>query len=363
MRQKKEVSFLYPSRKTAAISVLIFSCLILTSFAQENESSSSEKDAIPSVIPNSDANVENIKKPANAVSDRQADKDLVSFTEGYVTEFVVYKNQTHNGEILAEIKTGNEKYKALEEVDEFEMDPIFNEIIEPNLRFTKGKNEAEVSHPYGYSLVGNQNTTFLKSKDPYLYNTFEGFEEFERGKRGALHLAAIIKCATNCNPLLFKGYGCYCGFMGAGTPVDGIDTCCKMHDWCYSTSDCHGLEWDLPYFVPFKWKCNGGAPYCIPGRTKRTWRNSCSHQLCECDREFAMCLHKYLPCPRSKAACKNKKRLWQNLLMGFTSGHGMHHPHKSGAVYYPHKPTRHQHRGHHSSHRKPKTFNPFNIFG
>ena len=23
-----------------------------------------------------------------------------------------------------------------------------------------------------------------------------------------------------------------------------------------------GLEYDLPYFVPFKWKCNGGAPYC-----------------------------------------------------------------------------------------------------
>ena len=38
--------------------------------------------------------------------------------------------------------------------------------------------------------------------------------------------------------------------------------CCKMHDWCYTTTTCHGLEWDLPYFVPFKWKCNGGAPYC-----------------------------------------------------------------------------------------------------
>ena len=35
-----------------------------------------------------------------------------------------------------------------------------------------------------------------------------------------------------------------------------------MHDWCYTTTTCHGLEWDLPYFVPFKWKCNGGAPYC-----------------------------------------------------------------------------------------------------
>ena len=41
-----------------------------------------------------------------------------------------------------------------------------------------------------------------------------------------------------------------------------LNRCCKMHDWCYTTTTCHGLEWDLPYFVPFKWKCNGGSPYC-----------------------------------------------------------------------------------------------------
>lgn len=153
------------------------------------------------------------------------------------------------------------------------------------------------------------------------------YDDFLRGKRGALNLAGIIKCATNCNPLVFKGYGCYCGFLGSGDPVDGIDTCCKMHDWCYSTTTCMDLDWHLPYLVPFRWKCNGGAPYCIPGKSKKSDRNSCSHQLCECDREFAMCLQKYLPCPTSKAMCKSPKRLWQNILMGFTSGHGMHHPH------------------------------------
>lgn len=70
--------------------------------------------------------------------------------------------------------------------------------------------------------TGNASTTQLKSKHPYLYNAFE-FEDWERGKRGALHLAGIILCATGCNPLSFKGYGCFCGFMGAGEPVDGID--------------------------------------------------------------------------------------------------------------------------------------------
>jgi hypothetical protein len=22
------------------------------------------------------------------------------------------------------------------------------------------------------------------------------------------------------------------------------------------------LQYNLPYFVPYKWRCNGGAPYC-----------------------------------------------------------------------------------------------------
>ncbi len=42
-----------------------------------------------------------------------------------------------------------------------------------------------------------------------------------------------------------------------------------MHDWCYTTTTCMGLQYDLPYFVGFKWKCNGGAPYCSK-REKKT---------------------------------------------------------------------------------------------
>ena len=74
-------------------------------------------------------------------------------------------------------------------------------------------------------VVGNTNSSSanLNSNQSYKYNTFEGFEDWERGKRGALHLAGIIRCATNCNPLIYKGYGCFCGFMGAGEPMDPID--------------------------------------------------------------------------------------------------------------------------------------------
>ena len=49
------------------------------------------------------------------------------------------------------------------------------------------------------------------------------YEDAWRDKRGALQLAGMIQCTTRCDPLSFKGYGCYCGFLGDGTPVDGID--------------------------------------------------------------------------------------------------------------------------------------------
>lgn len=44
-----------------------------------------------------------------------------------------------------------------------------------------------------------------------------------RSKRGVLHLYNMVKCATGCDPLSYKGYGCYCGFLGSGQPVDPID--------------------------------------------------------------------------------------------------------------------------------------------
>lgn len=44
-----------------------------------------------------------------------------------------------------------------------------------------------------------------------------------RTKRGALLLYSMVKCSTGCDPLVYKGYGCYCGFLGSGRALDGID--------------------------------------------------------------------------------------------------------------------------------------------
>ena len=44
-----------------------------------------------------------------------------------------------------------------------------------------------------------------------------------RTKRDIFHLYNMMSCTTQCDPLSYKGYGCYCGFLGSGLTVDAID--------------------------------------------------------------------------------------------------------------------------------------------
>ncbi|XP_042227959.1 basic phospholipase A2 pseudexin A chain-like isoform X2 [Homarus americanus] len=129
-----------------------------------------------------------------------------------------------------------------------------------------------------------------------------------RRKRSVFHLYSMMTCATTCNPFDYKGYGCYCGFLGSGVVVDGIDKCCKGHDWCYEHARCTGFD---HYFTPYKWKCNGGKPYCVTTKGPNGAVNSCGHQLCECDREFVECLKQY-PCPKTRAMCMTSP--WRNII-------------------------------------------------
>ncbi|XP_014254444.1 group 10 secretory phospholipase A2 [Cimex lectularius] len=131
-----------------------------------------------------------------------------------------------------------------------------------------------------------------------------------RGKRSVVNLYNVVSCATGCNPLSYKGYGCYCGFLGSGYPKDPIDSCCKMHDACYNAANCPMF---LEYFVPYYWTCINHRPLC--GRSSNGRRYSCGERLCECDRRLAECLARY-PCPRSKAVCTSSPwRLLQNFIM------------------------------------------------
>merc|ERR1711892_651262 len=209
------------------------------------------------------------------------------------------------------LQTGLQHSGADEDVEKSEIYSIFNikSFYEPN-------------HPAQPKLLS----------DPIFNEMLVPLHNFS--KRASWDFYAMIKCGTGCNPLVYKGYGCYCGFLGSGNTVDGIDRCCKMHDWCYTTTTCMILQYNLPYFVPYKWKCNGGAPYCVGGDT--SGGGGCSHQLCECDRQFVQCLADY-PCPHTKAMCISPWRYFQNLFMGLGTGMGMQSPRHNSIHGPPHR--------------------------
>lgn len=45
----------------------------------------------------------------------------------------------------------------------------------------------------------------------------------KRTKRNVVNLYYMISCGTNCDGFVYNGYGCYCGWLGSGQPVDDID--------------------------------------------------------------------------------------------------------------------------------------------
>ncbi|XP_053691387.1 uncharacterized protein LOC128739910 [Sabethes cyaneus] len=133
-----------------------------------------------------------------------------------------------------------------------------------------------------------------------------------RSKRGVYNLYSMIKCSTGCDPIIYKGYGCYCGFLGSGKALDGIDRCCKMHDYCYSNANCPMF---LEYFVPYLWKCYHGRPLCAVDHGEWGGPQSCASRLCHCDLSLSKCLRRY-HCPRKRNVCTTSPlRLLQNLVM------------------------------------------------
>ncbi|XP_053670284.1 uncharacterized protein LOC128720630 [Anopheles nili] len=170
---------------------------------------------------------------------------------------------------------------------------------------------ARANNPFGHSTKWRWSNE-TEQEDPLrveMQSSRDG-----RTKRGVYNLYSMIKCATGCDPIIYKGYGCYCGFLGSGQALDGIDRCCKMHDYCYSTANCPMF---LEYFVPYLWKCYRGRPLCAIDHGEWGGPGSCASRLCHCDLSLSKCLRRYY-CPRKRNVCTSSPlRLLQNLVMVF----------------------------------------------
>lgn len=102
---------------------------------------------------------------------------------------------------------------------------------------------------------------------------------------GLLELKSMIEKVTGKSALTNYGfYGCHCGWGGKGTPKDGTDWCCLIHDQCYGHLEekgCHIRTQSYKYRVLWR------NVICEPG-------SFCQVQLCTCDQNLAHCLRRNL---------------------------------------------------------------------
>ncbi|XP_074047917.1 group IID secretory phospholipase A2-like [Macrotis lagotis] len=99
-----------------------------------------------------------------------------------------------------------------------------------------------------------------------------------------MELNKMIKQATGKSPIFcYLNYGCHCGPGGKGQPKDATDWCCKLHDCCYKhlkQQRCHALL-DRYNYNYIDGAINCGGSYC-------------EKKICQCDKEFALCLRRNL---------------------------------------------------------------------
>ncbi|EMP28312.1 Group IID secretory phospholipase A2 [Chelonia mydas] len=73
-------------------------------------------------------------------------------------------------------------------------------------------------------------------------------------------LQKMIKQVTmKCAFWNYYNYGCHCGLGGKGTPKDGTDQCCYLHDCCYERLKNHGCN---AKFNSYSYVYLNGKIYC-----------------------------------------------------------------------------------------------------
>ncbi|XP_013926845.1 PREDICTED: group IIE secretory phospholipase A2-like [Thamnophis sirtalis] len=97
-----------------------------------------------------------------------------------------------------------------------------------------------------------------------------------------IQFGRIIEHLTGRHPLIYNGYGCYCGWGGSRQPVDATDWCCRVHDCCYQALSLRGCK---PKVEKYSYSARKEAVTC-GGETE------CRRQTCKCDKAAALCFRR-----------------------------------------------------------------------
>nr|AHJ09588.1 phospholipase A2 [Trimeresurus cardamomensis] len=87
----------------------------------------------------------------------------------------------------------------------------------------------------------------------------------------------IMKVAGRSGIVWYSDYGCFCGKGGHGRPQDATDRCCFVHDCCYGRVNGCDPKDDF-----YTYREENGNIVCEED-------NPCTKEICECDKDAAIC--------------------------------------------------------------------------